>query len=116
MGLQIRQKLSSLGPIFACQTPQVRQAPSLLPICASRYQIRTAPKSPVCASRPAAEQTPPASVYFVSKETGPASLEIAVDATVQVDTTPHELVARLVKLQRLKALLGLASQLEFTLP
>ena len=28
MGLQIRQKLSSLGPIFACQTPQFRQAPS----------------------------------------------------------------------------------------
>ena len=28
-GLQIRQKLSSLGPIFACQTPQVRQAPRL---------------------------------------------------------------------------------------
>ena len=27
MGMQIRQKLSSLGPIFACQTPQVRQAP-----------------------------------------------------------------------------------------
>ena len=28
MGLQIRQKLSSLGSIFACQTPQVRQAHS----------------------------------------------------------------------------------------
>ena len=27
---------------------------------------------------------------------------------------PHELIARPVKLQRLKALLGLASQLEFT--
>ncbi len=30
MGLQIRQKLSSLGPIFACQTPQVRQAPRIM--------------------------------------------------------------------------------------
>ena len=29
MELQIRQKLFSLGPIFACQMPQVRQAPRI---------------------------------------------------------------------------------------
>lgn len=39
---------------------------------------------------------------FDSEKAGPANFEAAVDATAQVDTMPHELIARPVKLQRLR--------------
>lgn len=36
------------------------------------------------------------------EKTGSARFEVAVDATAQVDTMPHEPIARAVKLQRLR--------------